>query len=85
VEAAGESLKLAVGHPVGVSYGGEELSVGSAQAVGPTQLPSVHRLKLLPVVLHEAEFEDEFAAADEFLVDLLLVGRHRGSIMVIAQ
>jgi hypothetical protein len=37
------------------------------------------------VVLQEAEFEDEFTSADEFLVDLLPIGDHGLIIIIIAK
>ena len=68
VEAAGEPLELAVGHPVEVPYSGEELDVGVGEAVGAVLLAPVHGLQLLRVVLHEAEFEDELSPSDEAFV-----------------
>jgi len=61
------------------------MDVGSAQPVWAALLPLVHRFKLLPVALHEAQFEDELAPTDEFLIDLLPVGDHGGSIRGIAK
>ena len=82
VEAEAKSLKLAVGHPVEGPYG-IECRLGSACRDGPP--PPVHRLKLLPVVIHEAEFEDELSSSNEAFVDFSPVGGHVDTINVNAK
>ena len=65
--------------------GGEELDVGGCELVGATLLSVVHGVELCLVVLHEAQFQDEFSSSDEAFVCLPPVGRYVDTINVNAR
>jgi len=61
------------------------MDVGSAQPVGAVLLLPVRRFELFPVVLHEAEFEDELSASYEAFVGFSPVHGYVGVINVNAK
>ena len=55
---------------------GEELDVDGCELLGAAFLSVVHGVELCLVVLHEAQFQDEFSSSDEAFVCLPPVGGH---------